>query len=411
MRRVTVFIISIVLLFCCIGEFVYADDYSDINEIISSLESLEEAGKLNSKEGYNLVYLAKDFMLHNTCSDEQVEAINHFSLEYAKQKALASIYSSVDISLKLFTTKGGDCRYYDESSWKELEQLFHKAIEAVNEETSEETIPLIEKDFFEKAQALPDAATIKREFSKKITSELVRADNALLEQVNLSLTKRNLLQTDFPYEYQFSADNEEYKEKLVQLINNGYNTENGTKILELHEALINDLIELGLHASTEEMEKLTDSFISNLSEVEYITADATPYILDNLKQSLLQRLSALVDSKEIQELSFSKRKKIKTLYDSTRSNIEKAETIEEAQNALSLGEENILKIAAINDAWIPGAMLIGIIISMLLSAIAILWYNKEKNAGRIKYKLLMEEERERIDKATICDELPCNEQE
>lgn len=409
MKKVLILIIPIVLLLCCTG-VTYAEGHSDLNEIISSLETLNEAGNLNSKEGYNLIYLAKEYIEDNSCSTEQIERVNYFSLEYVRQKALSSIQSSVNTSLKCFTTRNGNCKYYDEISWALLEQVYIEAIEKI-EGSSEEEIPLIEDDFFEKVQSIPDINTLEREFSNKITTEVERADQALLNQVNLSLAKRNLDTVDFPYKYLYSSDNEKYLEMLNELIAVGYTTDNSLKITKLHEALIDDLIEQGTHAPAEDLEKLTDTFISTLSEVEYITIDATPYLLDNLKLSLIQRLDSLIKSKEIQSLNSSKKKRIDAIYSSTRSNIEGAETIEEAQNALSLGEENILEIAAINDGWISGAMLIGIIISLLLSAIAILWYNKEKKAGRMKYKLLLEEERERIDKATVCDEDPCNGQE
>lgn len=400
MKKLFIIFITIALLVLCVMGSTYAEDYSDLDSILSELEELTDNDNLNSIDGYNLIYLAKEYISNNQCSDELIERVNYFSLEYTRQKIKATINASVNTTYKAFKTEGGTFKYYDDLLWEELFELYLQALEDIEQETTEEGLALVKTNFFNRASAISDKETVKREFSEIVTNAVKDADRAILDIVNTSLTKRGLSTTEFNYTYQYDYDNEEYFQKLEQLISMGYDSDNAERVLKWHELLINKLIELDLHSTEESFTPLTESFIADLSGISYNTTDITPYILDSLKDSLIYRLESLIGSNEILSLSYYKRKKINSIYISTKEEIQKADSTEEAQDALSLGEEKIYEIASINDKWIPGTIIISVIVILLLFATAILCYNKKKKAGRSKYKLLIEEERERVDKAT-----------
>lgn len=399
-KKLLVFLIAIFVILSCVSFEVYAEGNSDIEEIIASLENLEEQGTLCTKEGYSYIYLAKEYIAANDCEEDVINRISHFSLEYTRQKSLLEVHSAVNATYKSFLTESGDRRYYDDISWQELDGLYQKAVSDIQLASDEGSITTLQDAFFEGANSIKDISTLEKELSSLLTDELKRADNAILERVNLSLTARKWSTTNFSYTYLYGSTNEEYFEMLSRLVRVGYSSDNVDIILSLHESMVESMLAFGLHVELADIQPLTDAFIEELNGIEYVTTDATPYILENVKLSMLQRLEELVYSDEIQSLSLSKRRKIENIYNSVRSEIEGAESAEEAQDALSRGEEDILEIASVNDGWIWGAVLIGVILLLLLLGIVLLCYNKVKKEGRAKYRLLIDAERERIDKAT-----------
>lgn len=399
-KKLLVFIIAIVVVLSCVSFEAYAEGNSDIEDIIASLDNLEEQDALCTKEGYNLIYLAKEYITANDCEEDVINRISHFSLEYTRQKSLLEVNSSVNVSYKSFLTENGDRRYYDDISWQELDGLYQKVVSDIQLASNEGNIISLQDEFFEGANLIKDISALEKELSSLLADELKRADNAILERVNLSLTARKWSTTNFSYTYLYGSTNEEYFEMLSRLVRVGYSSDNVDRILSLHESMVESMLALGLHVELADLQPLADAFIEELNGIGYITTDATPYILDNVKLSTLQRLEELVYSDEIQSLSLSKRRKIEDVYNSVRLEIEGADSAGEVQDALSRGEEDILEIASINDGWIWGAVLIGAILLLLLLGIVFLCYNKVKKEGRTKYRLLIEAERERIDKAT-----------
>lgn len=359
--------------------------------INAGLQALIEDGNLNSKEAYNLIYEGTRAIESGVGEEEEIEIFNEYHRLYDRTRALDSVNNACDDENQSVIVDD-DKKYFFEKQYStviDYKNDFYERLEG------EEDPYELAKEFFGKVKLIPDMTTIMLEREMDIEESVYYISEKTVELVNDSLEKRGF---NNRFEAKGTAEGltDEFYVWYEEVLNSTFFSADVAVIVQEHKETISAIIDLPEESLKEDYLSLANEFVDNLSNYTQRTATFE----DGLKAVALTNAidaldNLLLDSKS-QKATYQKQ--VKEIVAVAREKLGNAKTPQEMSKIVSDAQTEISKIQIKDYRWIWLLVLAVVIFIGSGVGAAFFFKAKARRKGVMKYKALLEDERERMER-------------